>query len=162
VSFNCKGITNNWSYTYNLIKNHDIGFFHETWIAKWDKNVIIDIKLLNKDIYTTNASKSKGARGRASAGQVWIIPGSWKKFVTFKEISRRTSCLILNTNEIRYVLIGTYMSSDNNKEDSYTNELAVIDHTIKKYENHNTKIMLIGDFNADVYRLRFNKKKRKR
>jgi hypothetical protein len=52
VSFNCKGIINNWSYTYNLIKNHDIGFFHETWIAKWDKNVIIDIKLLNKDIYT--------------------------------------------------------------------------------------------------------------
>jgi len=62
---------------------------------------------MGRDIYATNALKSKTGKGRNSMGQLWTIPSSWKSVCKFEEVSSRTSALIIEIKRCRYVFIGT-------------------------------------------------------
>ena len=121
-------------------------------MSKWKKELVVKIKMLNRDIFVTSAVKSKGRRGRNSMGQFWTIQKDWRPFCKFEEFSKRTSALILKTKSLQYIFIGTYMSSDNNKNNSYADELTIINNAIMKFKDTNTKIIIMGDFNADYKR----------
>ena len=128
-------------------------------MSKWKKELVIKIKMLNKDIFVTSAVKSKGKRGRNAMGQFWTIPKDWRTFCKFEEFSKGTSALILKTKSFRYIFLGTYMSSDKNKNNSYSDELTIINNAIEKFRDLNTKIIIMGDFNARLHaRYRSEKK----
>ena len=95
-----------------------------------------------KEIHSINATRN-GQRGRYSSGHGWCIPKKWSKFVKFFDISNRINAMLIETNKKRYLFLGIYMSSDKNKDDSYTNELATLLQTIKRFKDNNTKITIL-------------------
>jgi hypothetical protein len=151
VIYDCKGIESNWNYVANLIQNNDIIYLNEHHIHKWDKKLITLLANQDKEVHSINATR-KGQRGRFSSGLAWFIPRKWKKFTRFFDISSRINAMLIDTGKTRYLFLGVYLSSDNNKDDSYSNELATLTHTIRRFKNEDTKIMLLGDINADLDR----------
>ena len=109
IIYNCRGLENSWQYVHTLISTCKIGFFYENWMSKWKKELVLKIKMMDKDIFVTSAVKSNGKRGRNAMGQFWTIPKSWRPFCKFDEFSKRTSALIIKTKSFRYIFIGTYL-----------------------------------------------------
>jgi exonuclease III len=160
ATFNCKGYINNKDYILKLIKTNDICFLTETWTG-WDPDTMCDIKLANRHIYTTSRKRQGVRNGRHSCMSAFVINDTIKSKIKLEHVNRRISILKVNlydkpTDKFRgYALIGTYMSSNNNANNEYELDLAIISTTYERLFREGYKSIIIGDLNADSSRLKY-------
>jgi hypothetical protein len=158
-SLNCKGFNNNEIYIKKLLTNMDLIFLTETWIGKWDPKLICEMKILNTHIVTTSNSKFKhNSKGRIGCQKAWLVKNTLYKLVKFEHINDRISVakIEIPNNMCRgYAVIGCYLSSNNNKNQEYENDLAQIHNTFMRLSNLDYKTIILGDFNGDSDRLTY-------
>jgi len=109
-------------------------------------------------IYTINVAKKKNIKGRAPNESAWLIKDNFKKLSKFEHINKIISVLKLKVNTLDHVglaLIGTYLSSNNNKNDEYTLDLELIANTYTRLIRERFKVIIIGDLNGDSKRLKY-------
>ena len=157
VSFaNIKNVQTNYLFAQKLMKENDITFLSETWLSELNKNFLFEIssdsKVFSRSDFITVT------KGRPFGGVGWIIDDQIK-ILHHEFMNDRISYIVVQQFDIKWLIIGVYMSFDNNKIDSlseFDDNLAIISELVNSYRRMGDyNIIVGGDFNADL-----NRKKR--
>ena len=130
-------------------------YCQETWLDELDENIM---SLLSKDfsIFSFKYVKKSNKKGRVEGTNAWFVKNKLKNFVKLKYVNKRISYLILSINKSRYAIVGCYLSYD----EKAFEELVLVEKIITAEVNiGNFKIIVLGDFNADIGRGNIRDKK---
>ena len=122
-------------------------FCQETWLEELDQNII---NLISNDfIFFSRKNKKKKKKGRVEGTNGWFVKNKFKNIVKLKYVNNRISFLILSLKKSRYIVVGCYLSCDEKAFD----ELMLVDKIVtEEVKLGNFKIIILGDFNADIGR----------
>ena len=149
-SLNVKNIKSNYLYIDKLANNKqkNIFFLQETWLKTCEK-IRKNVDINAADYTIKEKSHDQPDIGRTPGGVAWMVAKSVsRKPVIVFHNHRISHCVIEDL-----VIIGVYMAyNDNKMETQAENEenVGIINSVMEKYEQ--AKIMILGDWNMDIYR----------
>jgi len=141
---NCKNIKSNYVYINELLTEIDMLFLQETWL-RGEETFELD---KNFDCYQKSSMTEANTRGRPFGGLMWLLRKTAKK-PKVKFITDRISTVMLSST----VIIGVYMRFNDQKKETMieqSGDLDILTELIDKMEGK--KVIIVGDFNMDLYR----------
>ena len=157
VSYNCNSIRNNVDIVKTLFGGNDIVLLQELMLEKRDLCFLNDFNENFKHIAFVNDREMEGiCEGRPSRG----VAIYWRKdllpSVSPVLVNDYLIGIILDCEEYKVLILNVYMPCDLQTADAlenYKQSLALLDVVIR--EQNVTKLVLMGDFNADPTKGRF-------
>ena len=153
LSFNIKGVKpRNYDYLYDLYREYDIMLLQETWLYKFEQNLVSKI-LPNSCCCSTSAMKDSdvGRQGRPFGGCMII----WKKSLTIplsqvETTNNRICAATLTSGKINLLIVSVYMPVDDGSNSSFEEFADVLIELFRLIEQYkNFKVVIGGDFNVD-------------
>jgi hypothetical protein len=121
----------------------------ETWLSSWEEDHVKDLKSLGLSSawFCNNQTK---VCGRPYGGLGWVYHDELENCLTIKKVSEYISTCEISSHQ-QYLVIGIYMPT--NDIAAYKNEISIIENIIKDHKR-NKKVMIVGDFNACIDRMK--------
>jgi hypothetical protein len=158
VVLNRAGAKGNFVYLTELIENNDIVFICEHWLNKHEKFLINNLCKKEETVFFSSPIESSSYLGRPWGGICWVIHKK-VKIVNFEQIEEGISILNFNYNKERYSIIGVYLQYNSHKIEHairYESQLSLLERKIDEIIRRKEKVFLMGDFNGDIYRKKYN------
>jgi hypothetical protein len=150
---NTRGYKNNEDYILHKIIMYDIGFIMETWLDEthW-KEVKLKIETKKRSAHFIRCFPRRKNRGRRAGGLMWVISQSINHVTKITNISCRISLCEIMLKNSNWSIFGVYMPCESGE--NYDAIMGDLSNAIRDRDESNQKFMIIGDFNADVFRTR--------
>ena len=150
TTLNCKSLVSNHEYVNALINSAQILFLQETWLRNDDQ--IEPLFNSKSRIYHKSAIPPSYKVGRPFGGIAWIIHNEISSKTRINFVTERIS-----TCEYEYIcFIGVYLTYNKQTTDSiveYEEQMAEVIEQMQQMKMKNIKkVMILGDFNSDIFR----------
>jgi hypothetical protein len=151
ASYNCKDLSRKHIYPNQLLERADCLFLQETW----QREQHVAEQLMNKDyrVYHKSAMSEETTNrraGRPHGGIAWVIKKSLARHARVQFKSERVSTCVIGD----ICMIGVYMPYNKNSTESEVEYEAILAEIFELISENDPKILLLGDFNSDLYRLK--------
>ena len=157
ASYNCNSVRNNSEIVKNVLNANDIVCLQELLLSKSDLPVLNDFNENFNTIAFVEDRETQGINeGRPSRGVAIFWRKSFTSNVTPILIDDRMIGLCLNSDAINVLLLNVYLPCDKQNLEAiheYRSNLAKLKCIID--EQNKDHAMLIDDFNADPFKVRF-------
>ena len=148
----------NFVYIKELIKNNNIVFLSEPWLSNLEKFLINNLCEENESIFFSSPMETLNSIGRPWGGLCCIIKKEIK-IINVENIEEGISILNISVNNEKYSIIGVYLKYNSHKIENiirYDSQLSLLEQKLKDLRIRKENIMIIGDFNGDIFRKKYN------
>ena len=157
VSYNCNSVRNNVSNVRNLTLEYDIILLQELMLLKDDLSFLKTINETFDCIACVEDRSCEGIiEGRPSKGVAIMWKKSFSPIISPVYCNDRIIAVVVTAGMDKYLAVNVYLPCDKQNEDSldeYRHSLAIIENLV--VEQSINKLILGGDFNADLNKGRF-------
>ena len=156
LSYNCHNIKSNYVYIQELLKENEIVFICEHWLAVEEEYILKDIFSEDKHqiIFEADFSMQNRSKGRPHGGKLWLIDKRIS-VLDFSRINERIHRVTVHTSGGKMHLYGIWLHFDDNSSQSFIalkSILLQLESEINEREKANENFVLMGDWNCDQLR----------
>ena len=156
ATYNCHNFKSNFNTVEKLLKENDIIFIIEHWLAveEFHEFNIIDTSNFNI-LFTSEFSLKDKSRGRPYGGKMWFVKKGINILACY-ELSNNIMVISVELGNGKSLQIyGVWLKFDDNSSESLENfqsNLLMLESEIKNNVEKKQPFVIMGDWNADLER----------